>query len=287
MHSIVALEKSVKILVTTLLALLLLVAVGCSSSANTTAGANGPLTGNWQFTLSQQYPRPATTLSISGFLQESGSNVVGSVSVPTDPSGNCGGVVPLTGNISGQDITFSVSQNGTVLTFTGTTSYSTGAMSGTYAGPGGSCFTKPTSGTWSAFLVPSISGSFAGTLTGSMYMSNLGDTKPIPVSGTFVQGLSNGASNASVTGTITATGYPCFYTATLVGTVSGQNLILAVYSYTGEQIGALGIYSAPATITSGSSGVSVSGDLSLGSGSTGPCPGNVSDETTAQLSLSP
>jgi hypothetical protein len=292
------LEKSVRILVTTLLALILMVAAACSSS-NSTPVQNGPLSGNWQFNLQQNEPSPATALSFSGFLQESlesgGNALAGSLEVPTDPTGDCGGVVALTGSVNGQTVTFSVNQNGTVLTFTGTAEYNSNAMSGSYAGPGGSCFEKPTTGTWSATLVPPISGSFTGYLSNSAYMAELGITTPIPVSGTLTQSDSAGGSNASVAGTITATGYPCFSTATLVGTVSGQNLLLAVYSYTGEQIGSLGSSGAPATITSGSTGTSVSGSLTLGgrtaSGEFGPCPaienGTVEDSADACLGISP
>lgn len=281
-----------KIIVATLLVVVLVIAVACGGT-NSAPAANGPLTGNWQFNLSQQYPLPPTAVSISGFLQSVSTSLTGSVAVPTGPSGNCGGVAPLTGSVNGQNVSFSVSQNGTVLTFTGTVDFSFGTMSGSYSGPAGTCFNKPTTGTWSAFLVPAISGSFTGTLSNSVYMGDLGDTTPIPVSGTLTQSSAQG-SNASVTGTITATGYPCMSTATLVGTVSGQNLILAVYSYTGEQIGYLGggNTGAPVTIASGSSGTSLSGPFALGgtstAGSYGPCPPIPIkfDTATAQLTLS-
>lgn len=290
-----------KIAIATLLAVILLTAA-CGGGSST-ATSNGPLTGNWQFILTQQEPPPTTPVPVSGFLQESGNNtLVGSVSVPTDPQGNCGGVVPLTGNVNGQNVSFSVNQNGTVLEFTGTigsgnTSTCSGnpsMMSGSYSGQAGSCFLKPTTGTWCASLIPSISGSFSGYLSGSSYMGLLGQYNPIPVSGTLTQSANMVASNASVTGTIIAIGYPCFSTATLVGTVSGQNLLLAVYSYTGEEIGTLGYSGTPTTITNTSSGISLSGQLVLGgvsaSGSFGPCPpvdSIVSDISTACLAISP
>jgi hypothetical protein len=299
----------VKILLTASLALLVLITAGCGSSANTTPVETGALTGNWQFNLSQEVPRPPTTVSISGFLQQSETNLAGSVSVPQAPSGSCGGVVALTGVANGQNVNFSVNQNGTVLTFVGTIDFSTTSMSGTYSGPAGSCFNKATSGTWSAFLVPSISGSFTGNLANSQYMEELtGQNPPTPiaVSGTLTQSPNTqGGSNASVTGTITATGYPCMSSGTLVGTVSGQNLILDVYSYEGEQIGYLGggNSGSPVTIcssnnpacttSSSSSGISLSGPFALGgtstAGSFGPCPPIPIkfDTATACLAISP
>ncbi len=288
-----------RIVRTTLLALILMAAAACSSNnSNSTTAPNGPLTGNWQFNLSQEQPPPATALSVSGFLQESGTSVAGSVSVPTDPTGNCGGVVSLTGSTNGQNISFSIDQNGTVLNFTGAVDYSSGSMSGSYAGEAGTCFSRPTTGTWTAVQVPSISGSFTGNLSDSEYMlvlTGLNPPTPIPISGTLTQSASANGSNASVTGTITATGYPCFNTATLVGTISGQNLYLAVYSYTGEEIGSLGIVGDAATVTSDSSGISLSGKLTLGgiagSGEYGPCPaienGLVQDSANACLAIGP
>jgi hypothetical protein len=272
------LEKSVRILVTILLGLLLSIAVGCGSSSPAPTPYVA-LQGNWQFNLAQADPLPATTLSVSGFLQSQGATLTGSVSVPSDPSGNCGGVVSLTGTQNSQNVNFSIDQNGTVLSFTGTIGSDVNSMSGTYAGPAGTCFNKPTSGTWTAVSIPPVNGAFTGNLANSQYMTvltGLNPPKPIPVSGTLTQSASADGSNASVTGTITATGYPCFNTATLVGTVSGQNLVLAVYSYAGEQIGSLGTGAAPLTVSSSTTGISLSGLLTLGgiagSGQFGPCP---------------
>ncbi len=281
-----------RIVSTTLLALALMIAAACGGS-NSAPAASGPLTGNWQFNLSQQEPPPATAVSVSGFIQQSGTSVEGSVTVPTDPSGNCGGVVTLTGDANGQNVSLSINQNGTVLNFTGTVDYPNASMSGSYAGQGGSCFNKPTTGTWSAVQIPSISGSFTGNLSNSAYMALLGVTAPIQVSGTLTQSPNAGA-NASVTGTITATGYPCFSTATLAGTVSGQNVYLAIYSYTGEQIGTLGAVDDAATVSSVSGGIQVMGKLSLEftttAGTFGPCPavnGVTFDEPNACLAISP
>jgi hypothetical protein len=290
----------VRIVATASLAVFLLILTACGGGTNSPIATSGPLNGNWQLDLLQEEPRPATPLSVSGFVQQSRTDALtGSVALPTDPDyDNCGGVGPLDGTISGQNVSFTVNQAGTILDFTGTISPDNTSMSGDYQAPGGGCFTTPTTGTWNAFLIPPISGSFTGTLANSAYMSLLtGVTPPAPVSiaGTLTQSANVGSSSASVTGTITAVGYPCFSSASVVGTVSGQNVLLAVYGYTGEQIGSLGIVGDPTIAQGTSSGVSLTGSLILGgvtpSGKFGPCPaiGNdqVSDTATAQLQITP
>jgi hypothetical protein len=260
--------------------------------------SNGPLSGNWQLNLLQQYPTAsAGALSASGFLVQSNNLLTGSVQGPDVNSNACSGIGVLSGTISGQSVTFTENLGGTVYTFTGVISTDNQSMSGDYQALGGACFTSPTTGTWNALLIPAVNGNFTGTFSNSEYMiqfTGLNNPPPVAVTGSLSQSaMSEGVSSASVTGTITAVGYPCFSTATLVGTVSGQNMLLAVYSYTGEQIGTLG----PLVVTSGSDGPSLTGgagSLTLGVSTrfvhSGPCPpiGSppiVQDAATAQLQI--
>ncbi len=238
--------------------------------------------------LVQNYPKPQTQLSVSGFLVESNGGISGSVEGPTviSASGNqdCGGSGPLNGTISGQNVTFSLSPGGTSFSFTGTISSDNTSMSGTYDALAGACFDKATTGTWTASLIPPLNGSFTGTLSDSQYMSLLtgvNPAAPIAVTGTMTQSPNAGASNSTLIGTITASGYPCFETVSLTGTISGQSVILSVFGYDGLQIGVLGTAGAPAVASSGPSGVTLStvagsGTLALGKTSatstTGPCP---------------
>jgi len=237
----------------------------------------------------QQYPYPPTALSVSGFLAASNGSLTGSVQGPTilgsNGTHNCGGVGPVTGTITGQNVTFSINPGGTVFNFTGVISSDNTSMSGDYQALSGACYVpEATTGTWTAVLVPPMNGSFTGSLSNSAYMSLLTGVSPpapIAVSGTFAQSTNAGASNASLTGTITAVGYPCFTTATVTGTVSGESVILSVFGYDGSQIGVLGTASGPATAAPGSSGltldtVGTTGPLTLGKTSAtttvGPCP---------------
>lgn len=275
-----------------LIAFVLLSLTSCGGGS--TPVSSGPLTGNWQFTLSQNYPRPVATIAISGFLSNPNTETVsGSLQVPTFGANNrCGGASVVNGSLSGQDVTFSINSGGTVFNLTGTIASGNASMSGTYQAPGGACLTDSTTGAWTASLIPPLNGNFTGTLTDSTYMAlltGLSPAAPIAVSGTITQSTNADASNATLTGTITAVDYPCFSTASVSGTISGQNVYLNVFGYNGDQIGFLGEPSAspgvagtPATVTTGSTGVTLTGTgtggLSLGGavgnsvGGTGPCP---------------
>ncbi len=277
--------------------LLILAACGSSSKSSTSdpqSGVIGPLTGNWQLTLLQQEPLPSTQLSVSGFLQQSSNSLTGSVQGPNINGNNgsvvnCAGVSSLSGTISGQTVIFSVNPGGTTFNFTGNISPDFQSMSGDYQAPGGACLTEPMSGTWNAFLIPPLNGTFTGTITNSSYMAvltGITPAAPIAVSGTINQGDSAGASNATLTGTISAVGYPCFTTASLTGTISGQNVYLDIFGYNGVQIGTLGqpgvgtTQGSPAIVEVNSTGVSLvdastSGlflGVFTGTGTVGPCP---------------
>jgi hypothetical protein len=288
-------EKPVKILtLTTVLVSLLIPLGGCGGGNNTPTAPVGALSGNWQLNLLQIEPRPQTALSLSGFIVDSENALTGSVQVPPlGPGNHCGGVSTLTGTVNGPAVTLSLNTGGTNLSLTGTISSDNQTMFGDYQGPPGSgCYLLATSGTWNAFLVPSLTGSFTGTLANSSYMQNLlgqSTVPPIVVSGTMTQNTNVDAS-ATLTGTINAVGYPCFSTATLKGTISGQNVILSVFSYNGTQIGSIGQVSSPATVVLGSSGVSLNGTnpgqgLGLTAGSCPSVAGDSSDNAQVELTF--
>jgi hypothetical protein len=280
--------KSLKILATATLAFLLLASAACGGGSMPMDASSG-LTGNWQLDLLQEEPRPQTSLSISGFLVESNSAVTGSVEVPAVAGQhNCGGISALTGSVSGQSVTLSVNEGGTTVNLTGIISPDGTSMSGDYQGEGGGCFTSPTTGTWNAFLIPPLSGNFTGVIN-SQYMQILQSAStpvPVTVSGKITQSTNAGTGNATLTGTISAVGYPCFATASLSGTISGQNVYLNIFGYNGVQIGTLG---QPGTVGAAGSPATVvveSGKVSLvdssnsglflgaftGTGTVGPCP---------------
>jgi hypothetical protein len=273
----------VRTLATASLAILTLMLTACGGSPVITP-PSGPLSGNWQINLLQQDPSQ-TPLSASGFIAQANDAITGSIQVaPFGSKGSCAGVSVLTGTIKGQNVTFSLNGGGIVLNFTGTASTNSQTMSGDYQAVGGGCSTVGITGTWNAVLVPPLNGNFTGTLSNSQYMSLLtgvSPAAPIAVSGSMTQSSNDGASNATVTGTMNAVGYPCFTTASLTGTISGQNVVLSVFGYEGAQIGTLGSAQTPALVSSGpDNAISLlsqpNGEMTLGKASAttvvGPCP---------------
>ncbi len=261
-----------RVLATALLVSTLLLLAGCGGGS-APAPQGGALSGNWQLTLNQEGGR--ITQFVSGFLVQSNGTVTGSVVLPPANTINfhCSGTGPVSGTLNGQTVSLSINEGGSTLSLMGSMSADNTTITGSYATLGGACV-KPTTGTWSASLIPPLTGNFTGTLSNSTYMQSLmglpsgGTVAPIMVSGTMTQSPNIGAANATLTGTITAVGYPCFRTASLTGTVSGENVILTVFGTDGAQIGSIGQPGFPATIITGSSGLSLTG------GGTGPTADN-------------
>jgi hypothetical protein len=262
---------------------------GSTSSSSSSIGPNasqGPLAGNWQIILTQEVPaqNPIVQLPVSGFLLESNTSITGSVALPGNGiTASCAGVGTVTGTLSGQNVSISVDESGSTLNLTGDASSDSMSMAGTYQSLAGGCTKTPTSGTWAAFQVPPLKGKFSGTLAGSTYMGALTGQNPvaaIQVAGTMTQSPNIGASNAPLTGAITAVGYPCFATASVSGTISGQRVYLSVFGFDGSLIGNLGIDpggdpgvgGTPAKVSASSNGTVLTGIMNLGSTSTGPCP---------------
>jgi len=300
----------VRVLATLSLCGFLFMFTGCGGNS-AIAPFSGPLTGNWQINLTQRYPTPPTALSAAGFLVQTTNSLTGSVQGPSIFGSNgvtgCGGVGQVTGTVSGQNVTFSLNPGATVFNFTGSISADYQSMSGTYQALGGVCYGDPTSGTWMATFVPSLTGNYTGELTDSTYMSVLtgaNPAAPIIVTASLSQSSNANSSTATVTGTINAVGYPCFTKAYLSGTINGANVYLGVFDYSGVQIGTLGVpgtgadgIGTPATVMASSTGISLvgtgTGGLALGNGGIPPCPpiaqpsgtSLTSDDSTITLSL--
>ena len=291
--------------------MLLFTAAGCGGGkvggASASNAPGGPLAGNWQIVLAEGVPRIPAQLLVSGFLLQSKNSITGSVQVPGNGAQGqqkCAGVGLLSGTVDGNSVTFAINEGGTTLTFNGALS-SDGTMAGDYEGPGGACLGSATSGTWTAAEIPELNGNFSGTISNSSYMAlvtgmNADQVPPIQISATFNQSPNIGASNATLTGTMNAQGYPCFATAYLTGTISGSNVVLSVFGFDGTLIGSLGTGTAPATVSSGSSGVSLTtvipsslvlGEILPGGTQQGPCPklldasGNTVQFDNASLAL--
>ena len=260
-----------RVLASVLLAsLVFLTACGRSSSPQN----SGPsLAGNWQIALTPKDQATFQPRTLSGFAQQAGSNVTGSVSflIPnvTNPSAPpCAGAAPLTGKFDGQNVSLSVNQNGQMLTLTGTSSPNLSSLSGSYTSPAGVC--EPAeNGSWTATLIQPIAGTFQGVMHSVSSSSYSLQDKDFQVTGTLTQGANTGATSATLTGTITATDYQCFSTAALNGTVSGSIVRLSIIGTSGLQVGEMGAAvgsQAPGGATISPDGLTLQGLNTLGTG---------------------
>jgi hypothetical protein len=241
--------------------LIVLSACGGGGSASGGSGNSVSLSGNWQFTLS---PPPDGSFSggvQGGFLLQNSGSVTGaavySVSAAkiqpplTNPCNS--GSAPITGTISGQNVSLTAVAGPQTFTLTGTLSSDGSTIIGTYASTAGTasdgttpCGTAQTGLAWSAVSVPSITGQIQGNFHSTGGTAGLSN-QDFPVSGSLFQGENVGASNATVTGSLSfitpgtnLSDYPCFSTASVNGQISGNSVILQIIGSNGSTIGQIG-----------------------------------------------
>jgi hypothetical protein len=232
-------------------------ALSCGNSSSTPP-PTGVLTGNWQISL-LRHSNP--TLQVyTGFLQQSGNSISGLMIL----GDGCSGVGPVSGSLSGQNLQLDINEFGQDLTLSGTLppgGSSPGTLlTGAFSTLGGGCTSFPSTGTWSAVEVQPVSGPFHGTVT----LSD-GETL-LNVTGTLTQGPNTGSSNASLNGTITASGGTAFCsylsTATITGFISGTSVSLNLFGPDGSLIAQAGGSSGlPATVSI--NGGSLTGELTF------------------------
>jgi hypothetical protein len=207
------------------------------------------------------------------------------------------GSAPITGTLSGQNVTITAIAGAQIFTLTGTLSANGTTMSGTYASTDGSgCGTVQSGLQWSAVSIPPLTGSVQGsfhsvlnTLNPSLNAS-LRD-QDFAVTGNLTQGLNIGASNATVTGTLNFQGYPCLESASVNGQISGSFVILQIISPSGQNVGQIGApagRSNPSTVTFqsavGGSGAVLQGANGYGV-STPSCRGGILDGDIGNVCL--
>jgi len=235
----------------------LLVLSGCGGGASSAAqNTAGPLAGNWQFTMTP--PPDGSFLGgvQGGFLLSNNSSVTGglvySVVLPGKNGGSptvCGsGSAPVTGTISGQSVILSVAAGAQTFALTGTLSANGTTMMGTYLSTDGKgCGTAQHELPWSATSVPQLSGMIQGSFHSEA--GGLLNHQDFPVSGVLNQGNNTGASNATVTGTLTFQNYPCLGTASVNGQISGNSVILQIIASNGLNVGQIGASANSSTLS--------------------------------------
>ncbi len=285
-------------LVVFVLALLTVLSACGGSDPNQTQIA-GQLAGNWQFTLT-----PPTDNSFLGgiqggfLLQDASGTLTGEVTyaVSLPPSGvgaaatlcNSGSAA-ATGSVNGQNVTLTVVASPQTFTLNGTLSSTGTTIIGTYNSTDGKgCGTAQTGLPWTAISVPPLTGSVQG-----FFHSVLNPTlknQVFPVTGTLTQGPNIGASNATVTGTLTFQNYQCLSTASVNGQVSGNSVILQIFSPNGLSAGQIGAPASttsnplPVTVLSSAAGVTLQGTNGYGV-STSSCPAGVAPGDVGDVCL--
>src|SRR5262249_21769687 len=162
--------------------------------------------GNWQFTFT---PNQSFLGGLQGgfLLQNKGAVNGAAVYAISATSGGVptlcnSGSAPITGNTSGQNVTLTAAAAGQTFTLTRTLSSDGTSLTGSYTstdGPivgGVPCGIAQNVVTWTATSVPPLTGNFRGNFHSVFSNQNF------PVTGMLTQGENLGASNATVTGTL-------------------------------------------------------------------------------------
>lgn len=252
------------------LVLVLAMAMAACGGSSSSSSSQVPLTlsGNWQFTMSQQLNSDPTKPSFSGglqggFLIQNGNSASGQVNFVTmtqPPFGSGGtptpcnnGVAPVSGTFSGQTVTLTAKSVGAqTYTLTGTLSYDGATITGSYTSTDGAGCGIAATGTWSASLIPVLtSSSIQGTFHSTGGTAGLTE-QIFLVSGQLFQGPNNGGSSAALTGNLNfgSSGYPCFSGVTVAGQISGNTVSLQIQGPNSTTVGQVG----PLTLISAGSG---------------------------------
>jgi hypothetical protein len=241
-------SRGVALLIVIVLAALLTACGGSGSSDPQSAAVSG----NWQFTFSP----PTTDGSFvggvqSGFLLQSGNSVTGAViyaiSVPNSQTGPCNsGVATVSGTLSGQNVTLTIAAGSQTFTLAGQLSSS--GLSGTYTSTAGTASDGSACGSaisspglsWSAISIPALTGSIQGSFHSTEPSGSGLSNEDFLVSGVLSQSPNIGATNATVSGSLTFTSYPCLSTVAVNGQISGSSVILQLIATNGATVGQIG-----------------------------------------------
>src|ERR1700692_136002 len=219
--------------------LLVLSACGGGSSSSQPPGV-GSVAGNWQFTMATPSDNSFQGGLLGGFLLQANGSVTGaatySIALTQGGGSICNsGSAPITGTISGQGVNLTAVAGNQTFTLSGGLSADGSTIMGTYTSTDGNgCGTAQTGIQWSAISVPQLTGTIQGNFHSSV--NTLRD-QDFPVSGVFTQGANIGASNATVTGTLTFQNYPCLASASINGQISGNSVILQIIAPNGFDCG--------------------------------------------------
>ncbi len=236
----------------------LLALAGCGGSQP----QGGAFAGNWQFTMAAPSDNSFVGGLQGGFLQQKQNALTGAVvySIATPTSNNVvaatqcsnSGSAAVTGTINGANVTLTATAGGQTFILTGTLSGDGTTLMGTYtstavtAADGTACGAAESGLQWTARSVPPLTGAVSGNFHSvGMISSGGARNQDFPVTGFLSQGENIGASNATVTGSLTFPGYSCVgssahQTINVTGTISGNTVVLQMFADNGVNIGFIG-----------------------------------------------
>jgi hypothetical protein len=200
----------------------------CGGGNGNSPSPVGSLSGNWQMVL-EKNSNANLSKTQSGFLLQAGASLSGGVVI----SGNCSGTGPAQGQVNGSNVTISVNQTDQTVNLTGTATSDGGSMSGNYSILSSGCGTSEI-GTWTASQVKPLKGNLQGTFT-----STLTPGVVFHFTGSVTQGSNTGASNATLSGSMTSTDAPsCFDSVSITGLISGTSVVFNFLASDGTALGA-------------------------------------------------
>ena len=136
-------EQGVRHALTTgLLILLALTLVACGSSSSLSSQT---VDGTWNFEFTSSALGGASYTG-SVILTQNGSKITGTMTLANAP---CATSAPLTGTVSGSNVSFQITEGGQVVTLNGTINSVFSSMSGTYTAAPGGCLNGD-HGSWAA-----------------------------------------------------------------------------------------------------------------------------------------
>jgi len=223
----------------------LLVLTGCGGGNSSDPPASGQIAGDWQFSMASPADGSFIGGLQGGFLLQQNStasgSVVYSIAVPQSqgvPTICNSGTTPVKATVTGQNVSLTAVAGAQLFTLTGTLSKDGSTIMGTYTTTDGKgCGTAQSGLQWSAVLVQPLTGAVEGS-----FHSTGGNSRDqnFQVTGTLTQGPNIGASNATVTGTLTFQNYPCLDSASVNGQISGSSVVLHVIATSGLEVGQIG-----------------------------------------------
>ena len=242
----------------------------CGGGSSSAPQQNASLSGNWQFSLASPGDGSFTGGLQGGFLLQKNGSVTGqavyAVSAPNiqpplvNPCNS--GTAAITGTLSGQTVTLTAVAGSQIFTLTGTLRSDGSAIdNGTYTSTAGTasdgstpCGAAETGVSWTAKSVPPVTGTITGTFHSISSSASFDGTtlnnRDFPLTGLLTQGENIGASNATITGSLSfidpttlLSNYPCIPSGSVSvnGQISGNTVILQLIGTDGSNAGQIGV----------------------------------------------